>query len=136
MKYKTLFLTSRGGRHQQNALNAAPSDLDITMRRDPPREQILRLLPQMEFLITERAGIIDAEIIAAGRNLKLIQQLGSQTWDIDAARRANIPVCYLPAWTCILVAKHAVLQTTGRSAKYPGYRWKHGGHPGFWRDRY
>lgn len=112
MKHPTLFLTLRGEYHQQNALSAAPREIDITMRRDPPREEILRLLPQMEFLISERTGVIDAEMIAAGRHLKLIQRLGSQTWDIDldAARRANIPVCYLPVRTCAMVAEHMVLQ--------------------------
>ena len=112
MKHSCLFLTSRGERHQQNALAAAPREIEITMRRDPAREEILRVLPAMEFLISERAGVIDAEMIAAGRNLKLIQRLGAQTWDIDldAARRAQIPVCYLPVRTCALVAEHIVLQ--------------------------
>ena len=112
MKHPTLFITSRSERHQQNALAAAPANLEITMRRDPPRAEILQMLPQMEFLISERAGEIDAEMIAAGRNLKLIQRLGSQTWDIDldAARRANIPVCYMPVATCQIVAEHMVMQ--------------------------
>ncbi|CAG0941192.1 glyoxylate reductase [Anaerolineae bacterium] len=112
MRHPTLFLTSRGERHQQNALTAAPSELDITMRRDPSREEILRWLPLTEFLISERAGVIDAEMIAVGRNLKLIQRLGAQTWDmdLDAAQRANIPVCYLPVRTCAMVAEHMLLQ--------------------------
>ncbi|MBI5349600.1 MAG: hypothetical protein HZB77_09855 [Chloroflexi bacterium] len=108
----TLFLTSRGERHQQAALAAAPRDLDITLRRDPTRAEILQLIPQMEFLISERLGVLDAEMIAAARNLKLIQRLGGQTWDIDltAARRAGVTVCYLPVATCQLVAEHMVLQ--------------------------
>lgn len=112
MNHPTLFTTQRGERHQQNALAAAPAQLDITMRRDPLRAEILRLLPEMEFFISERAGAIDAEIIAAGRNLKLIQRLGSQTWDIDldAARRAGVPLCYLPVATCQMVAEHMTLQ--------------------------
>jgi phosphoglycerate dehydrogenase-like enzyme len=112
MRHSTLFLTQRSERQQQNALAAAPATLDITMRRDPPRAEILRWLPQMEFLVSERAGVIDAEMIAAGKKLKLIQRLGSQAWDIDleAARRAGIPVCYLPLATCQLVAEHLVLQ--------------------------
>jgi lactate dehydrogenase-like 2-hydroxyacid dehydrogenase len=42
----------------------------------------------------------------------LIQRLGSQTWDmdLDAARRFNIPVCYLPVRTCAMVSEHMVLQ--------------------------
>jgi phosphoglycerate dehydrogenase-like enzyme len=111
-RHPVLFLTQRGQRHQQAALDAAPPELDITIRRDPPREEILRLLPEMEVLITERVGVVDAELIAAGCNLRLIQRLGAQTWDIDldAARQAGIPVCYQPVRTCVLVAEHMLLQ--------------------------
>jgi phosphoglycerate dehydrogenase-like enzyme len=115
MKHKTLFLTNRGDVHQRVALEAAPAELDITVRRAASKDEIIALLPEMEFLITERVGTIDADIIAAGRKLKLIQRLGSQTWDIDiaAAAKANIPVCYLPVRTCVLVAEHMVLQMLG-----------------------
>ncbi len=111
-QHRVLFLTQRGQRHQQAALAAAPPELELTIRRDPPREEILQLLPEMEILITERVGVVDAELIAAGRNLRLIQRLGAQTWDIDldAARQAGIPVCYQPVQTCVLVAEHMLLQ--------------------------
>jgi phosphoglycerate dehydrogenase-like enzyme len=111
-RHKTLFITHRGLRHQQAALEAAPAELEVIMRRSPAKEEILALLPDMEFLITERTGEIDAEIIAAGKKLRLIQRLGSQTYDIDleAARAAGIPVCYLPVRSCIMVAEHMMLQ--------------------------
>jgi phosphoglycerate dehydrogenase-like enzyme len=111
-KHKTLFVTQRSQLHQQAALAAAPDDLDITMRRTADKQEVISLLPGMEFLVSERTGSIDAEVIAAGRDLKLIQRLGSQTWDIDleAARRARIPVCFLPVRTCVLVAEHLILQ--------------------------
>lgn len=114
-RHRVLFLTQRGQRHQQAALEAAPPELEITIRRDPPRDEILQLLPEMEVLITERVGVVDAALIAAGRNLRLIQRLGVQTWDIDldAARRAGIPVCYQPVQTCVLVAEHILLQMLG-----------------------
>ena len=83
MKHPTLYLTQRSERQQQSALAAAPAGLDITIRRDAARSEVLSLLPGAEFLISERAGVIDAEMIAAGRNLKLIQRLGAQSWDID-----------------------------------------------------
>ena len=73
------------------------------------------MLPGMEVLISERAGEIDDEIIAAGRNLRLIQRLGAQTWDIDlaAARAAGIPVCYWPVRTVVMVSEHMLMQTLG-----------------------
>jgi phosphoglycerate dehydrogenase-like enzyme len=114
-KYKTLFVTQRGDRHQQAALDAAPRELDVVMRRGPTKSEIVALLPDMEFFISERTGTIDADIIHAGKNLRLIQRLGSQTWDIDiaAAQMAGVPVCFMPVRTCVLVAEHLVLQMLG-----------------------
>lgn len=110
--FSALFITHRGERHQQDALGAAPDYLDVTMLRSPTKEEIIATLPGKDFLITERSGEIDADIIAAGSNLRLIQRLGSQTYDIDlkAAKKSGIPVCYLPVRSCIMVAEHMVLQ--------------------------
>ncbi|HUH98691.1 MAG TPA: NAD(P)-dependent oxidoreductase [Anaerolineales bacterium] len=117
--HATLFITHRGLFHQQEALEVAPSELQITMVRSPSREQVLALLPGQEFLISERTGIIDQEMIQAGKDLRLIQRLGSQTYDIDleAARRAGIPVCYLPVRNCIMVAEHMMMQMLGLSKR-------------------
>ncbi|MDR3573052.1 MAG: NAD(P)-dependent oxidoreductase [Anaerolineaceae bacterium] len=114
-KHATLFITHRGLFHQQAALEAAPANLDVTILRSPSKEQILSLLPGKEFLISERSGEIDAEIIKASQDLRLIQRLGSQTQDIDldAAKTAGIPVCYLPIRTCINVSEHMMMQMLG-----------------------
>ena len=44
--------------------------------------------------------------------MRLIQRLGSQTYDIDlaAAKAAGIPVCYTPVWSCLMVAEHMLMQ--------------------------
>lgn len=114
-KHPTLFITHRGERHQQAALEAAPVELDVIMRRTPSRAEILALLPNVEFLITERTGEIGAELIQVGKNLRLIQRLGAQTHDIDlaAAQAAGIPVCYQPVRSCIMVAEHLLMQMLG-----------------------
>ena len=111
-KHPVLFVTHRGERHQRAALGAAPPELQITMRRTPSRDEIMALLPGMEFLISERTGAIDAELMSAGKELRLIQRLGSQTYDIDlaAARAAGIAVCSTPVRTCIMVAEHMLMQ--------------------------
>ena len=117
--HPTLFITHRGLFHQHAALEAAPPGFEITMVQSPSKEEILRLLPGKEFLITERSGNIDREIIQAGKDLRLIQRLGSQTHDIDldAAKQAGIPVCYLPIRTCIMVAEHMMMQMLGLSKR-------------------
>jgi phosphoglycerate dehydrogenase-like enzyme len=111
-RHATFFITHRGERHQMAAMNSAPPELDITMRRSPSKEEIISLLPGKKFLISERSGEIDADIIKAATDLKLIQRLGSMTYDIDleSARKAGIAVSYLPVKSCIMVAEHMVLQ--------------------------
>ncbi len=111
MKYTVLFTTQRGLRHQQAAIDSAPPGLKIIMRRNPSRAEMLELLPQVDFLISERVGALDAELIEAGHNLKLIQRLGRQTWDIDldAAKAAGIPACANPVSGCQLVAEHMLM---------------------------
>jgi phosphoglycerate dehydrogenase-like enzyme len=110
--HKMLFLTERSLRHQELALRAAPPELAVTMLRDATRAQVLDLIPDVEFLISERSGILDADLIAAGKKLRLIQRLGSLTYDIDlnAARTAGIPVCYWPIRTCVMLAEHMLMQ--------------------------
>lgn len=110
-QHRALFLTGRSERHQKSALAAAPAEIEVIMRANAGRAEILALLPEVEFLISERTGAIDAEMIAAGRGLRLIQRLGSQTYDIDlpAARQAGIPVCFWPVQTCTMVAEHAIM---------------------------
>ncbi|NMB90929.1 MAG: hypothetical protein GYA17_21410, partial [Chloroflexi bacterium] len=110
--HPVLFVTHRGLTHQNAALQAAPPELSITMLRSPEKAELMEHLAGQEYLITERAGEIDAEILSAARGVRLIQRLGSQTWDIDleAARAAGIPVCYRPVHTCVMVAEHMLVQ--------------------------
>jgi D-3-phosphoglycerate dehydrogenase len=105
-RHKTIFTTERGQRHQQAALRAAPVSLDITMVRQPDKATLCSLLAEAEYLISERAGLIDAELIRAAPHLKLILRLGSLTYDIDvaAARAAGVAVCYWPVGSVIRVA--------------------------------
>ncbi|MCX6050042.1 MAG: NAD(P)-binding domain-containing protein [Chloroflexi bacterium] len=111
-KHKVLFLTERSPRHQQDALASAPTDLEIVMLRRPAYTEMLQQIQACEFLITERAGVIDATLINAAPHLRLIQRLGSLTYDIDvaAAQKLGIPVCAWPIRGCILVAEHMVMQ--------------------------
>lgn len=111
-KHRVLFVTDRGQRHQAAALEAAPPELDVTMVRRPSREELLRLLPGVEFLISERSGAVDAGMMAVGTRLCLIQRLGSLTYDIDlvAARAAGVAVSAWPVRPAIMVAEHVLLQ--------------------------
>lgn len=117
--YKVIFTTERGHRHQQAALDAAPDNLEISMLRQPDRETLLAHLADAEYFISERTGVIDAEMIQAAPNLKMILRLGSLTYDIDteAAKTAGITVCYWPVGSVIRVAEHLILQMLTLSKK-------------------
>jgi phosphoglycerate dehydrogenase-like enzyme len=111
-RYKVVFTTERGRRHQQAALKAAPDNLDITMLRQPDRATLLAHLAEADYFVSERVGRIDADLIQAAPRLKLILRLGSLTYDIDtgAAKSAGVAVCYWPVGSVIRVAEHLVLQ--------------------------
>lgn len=120
-RYRTLFLTERSPRHQAAAKAAAPAMLDVVMLRQPARDELLQALPGTHFLITERAGDIDATVMAAAPALRLIQRLGSLTFDIDlaAAQQRHIPVCAWPIKGCILVAEHMLMQMLALVKRLP-----------------
>jgi phosphoglycerate dehydrogenase-like enzyme len=111
--HKTVYTTERGTFHQQRALSGAPPELDVTMLRQPDREMLKTALHDAEYLISERVGVIDADILASAPQLKLILRLGSLTHDIDleTARGAGVVVCRYPDPGTIAVAEHILMQT-------------------------
>ncbi len=119
MKYKVIFTTDRGEFHQQTVLESAPANLDITMLRAPDKATLVDAIGDAEFLISERFGLIDANIIQSASKLKLIQRLGSLVHDIDltAAAQAGVAVCYKPIGGVIRVAEHLVMQMLAVSKK-------------------
>ena len=109
--HRTVFTTERPAVHRALALEAAPPALDVEMLVNPDRAELIEALNGAEFLISERVGVIDAEIIAAGRSLRLIQRLGSRSHDIDlaAAQAAGVPVCVWPMPASTMVAEHTMM---------------------------
>jgi phosphoglycerate dehydrogenase-like enzyme len=107
-----LYLCPLGQQHQQWRLQAAPPEVEVIMRRNPSRPELLALIPRADALITERAAVIDREVLAAGKRLKLVQRIGSLSHDIDlaAARELGIPVATQPIRGVIAVAEHVMLQ--------------------------
>ena len=111
-QFSVLYLCPLGQQHQAWRLAAAPPAVNVTMRRNPTRDEIIGLIPQADALISERTGVIDRHIIAAGASLKLIQRIGSLYYDIDlnAARERGIPVTVRPIRSVIAVAEHVMMQ--------------------------
>jgi len=91
-------------------MRAAPEWLDITMLESPDRKAIIDALVGAEFMISERAGEIDAEMIRGATGMKLIQRLGTRSHDIDLAAAANagVVVCCQPLQQSVAVAEHTM----------------------------
>ncbi len=119
MSHLTIFTTSRSPFHQKRALDAAPPELSVTMLTNPGYAELLPHLANAEYLISERTGVIDAKIMKAAPNLKLILRLGSMTYDIDliAARQAGVIVCKWPDIGAVGVAEHTVMQMLALTRK-------------------
>lgn len=86
----------------------------------PPHEELLEAVAGAEALICTLDEKIDAEVIEAGRGLKVIgtMAVGFNNIDIEAATRHRIPVCHTPdvlteatadlTWALILAAARRV----------------------------
>jgi len=119
MRKLVVFTTDRGEYHQQAALQAAPLELEVCMLRAPDKTELTDALKDASFLISERSGVLDRDVLTRAPNLKLIQRLGSLTFDIDleTAAEAGIVVCYWPVENVIRVAEHIVLQMLALTKK-------------------
>jgi phosphoglycerate dehydrogenase-like enzyme len=118
---KVVFTTERAGRHQRNALKMAPENLAITMLREPSRADLKAVLGGSEVLISERRGVIDADLLNDAPDLRLILRLGSLSHDIDleAARARGVVVCWRPQEGVVRVAEHLVMQMVALLRRLP-----------------
>lgn len=112
MAHSVLFLTDRGLWHQSRALQAAPPNLSVTIKRRPSSAELAHLLPMTEFIISERSEPVSASMIAQAPLLKLIVRLGSLPvgLDLEAARTAGVRVSIQPVMGSIYVAEHVLMQ--------------------------
>lgn len=111
---KILYLCPLGKQQREWRLEAAPQGCDIRMFRSTEitRDELLAQIADVDALMTERTGVVDRELIVAGKNLKIIQRVGSLYHDIDlqAAREFGIPVCIKPMVGVLAVAEQMMLQ--------------------------
>jgi len=107
---RAVFVTTRPPVHQKLALEAAPEQIRVDLLVSPDKATVMQALAGAEFLISERSGEVDAEIIAAGTELRLIQRLGARCHDIElvAAESCGVPVCVWPLKQSAVVAEHVM----------------------------
>jgi phosphoglycerate dehydrogenase-like enzyme len=100
-----------------NPLNAmevarelAPPGIDMIIAR-PTSPDFAAALPEAEYLVGLGEAKMDDTFYATARKLRLIQLLsaGYDRVDIEAARRAGVPVCNNGGANAIAVAEHAIM---------------------------
>jgi D-3-phosphoglycerate dehydrogenase / 2-oxoglutarate reductase len=89
-------------------LNAAPG-IEVTAPGQMKREETLAAIPTADALIIRSATKVDAEMLAAATNLKLIARagVGVDNVDVEAATQHGVIVMNTPEGNTIATAEHA-----------------------------
>ena len=89
-------------------LNAAP-EIEVTAPGQMKREETLAAIPTADALIIRSATKVDAEMLAAATNLKLIARagVGVDNVDVEAATQHGVVVMNTPEGNTIATAEHA-----------------------------
>jgi phosphoglycerate dehydrogenase-like enzyme len=92
------------------AADLVPAGLRLLVVSSREREELVRLTGEADFLLVATARV-DEELLRAAPRLRLVQHqgVGYDNIDIDACRRAAIPVALTPEGTTIGVAEHTLL---------------------------
>lgn len=115
----------------QNPLSAAdvmrevaPSGFDIVLAR-PGSPEWTRALSEAEYLVGLSEVRMDDAFYRAAPKLRLVQLLsaGYDRVDIEAARRAGVPVCNNGGANAVAVAEHAIMLMLAVSRRLV---WQHG----------
>ncbi|MHB1296867.1 MAG: phosphoglycerate dehydrogenase [Anaerolineae bacterium] len=82
----------------------------VTECLHPSREELLRVLPTYDALVVRSATRVDAEVLQAGRRLKVVGRAGAGVDNIDlaAATRRGVVVVNAPGSNTVAVAEHTL----------------------------
>ena len=114
------------------AKKMAPSGFELVVSRND-RASLEQVLPTAEYVICYPNVVSDDAFYKAAPKLKLYQLLsaGYDDVDIEAARRAKVPVCNNGGANAISVSEHAIMLMLGVSRRVI---WQHGNvSAGRWR---
>jgi len=85
-------------------------DHDVDVLTDLAKDELLRVVGEYDAIVVRSQTQVDADVVAAGRNLKVIARagVGLDNVDVDAATRSGIIVCNAPQSNVISAAEHTV----------------------------
>ncbi|NLG29482.1 MAG: phosphoglycerate dehydrogenase [Chloroflexi bacterium] len=83
---------------------------EVTVRPNPTREELLGLVGEYDALVVRSATRVSAEVLAAGKRLRVVGRAGTgvDNIDLEAATRRGVMVVNAPGGNTIAVAEHTL----------------------------
>lgn len=83
-------------------------DVDVKCGLTP--QELVEIVPEYDALIVRSATVVNADVIAAAKNCKIIGRAGvnCDNIDVDAASAHGIPVCNVPTSNIVSAAEHTM----------------------------
>lgn len=103
---------------------------EVDVKTGLSKDELLVVAPAYDAIVVRSATTIDADVIAAARQLKVVARagVGLDNVDIDAATRAGVVVCNAPQSNIISAAEHtlAMLLSIARNIPQADNALRHG----------
>ena len=89
---------------------ALSASYEVDVRTGMPKDELLAAIPDYDAVVVRSATTIDADVINAGTNLKVIARagIGLDNVDVKAATARGVIVCNAPQSNVISAAEHTV----------------------------
>ncbi len=93
----------------------------VDARQTMTREQLLAAVAEVDALVVRSATTVDAEVLEAGRNLKVVGRagIGLDNVDVDTATRLGIVVVNAPQSNVISAAEHTIALILAQARNIP-----------------
>ncbi|HUG86304.1 MAG TPA: phosphoglycerate dehydrogenase, partial [Euzebya sp.] len=94
---------------------------EVDVRTGLPKDQLIAAIGEYDAVVIRSATMIDADVLAAATNLKVIARagIGLDNVDIDAATARGVLVCNAPQSNIISAAEHAVALLLSLARRIP-----------------
>ncbi len=106
-----LFTNYYKGRALEIIRSIIPSDYNVLLLSRPGREEILKLIPQADYLIAGGRTKVDHELLKNAKRLRMVQRSGAglDSIDLQYLRLSDIPLYVNRGVNAKSVAEHTVL---------------------------
>ncbi len=96
-------------------------DHEVDVKTGLAKDELLEVIAAYDAVVVRSATTIDADVIAAGTNLKVIARagVGLDNVDVDAATRAGVIVCNAPQSNIVSAAEHTVAMILALARNIP-----------------